>query len=231
MTDDDFERTVEQLYGPNLDGSKPDDLPGKSTHVVELQPLPRPSMETLARPTTTSRSPVPPALPGDEADDRERAILESRRGANDRTSEWVAQHGTGKSLDAARRERSRSHSRAHRPHRSEPNALRSAAPGDGRTHRPPTSESRGQGDGDGDGDEGDIGASRESISYTSHSQRGRREGEQPRLEIPSSLMPAGPRSVAPTQVPFDLGPAQVQVITPHGSPNRASVLDNHGDAH
>ncbi|TBU45488.1 hypothetical protein BD309DRAFT_860018 [Dichomitus squalens] len=109
MSDDDFERTVEQLYAPGP-GPKPYDAGAPNApHVIELQPTrsgsgegrvtttqpaPRPSMEARTR-RSMSRPPRAEGGAGEPEpeleEDRERAILDARKGAKARTRDWIAQ--------------------------------------------------------------------------------------------------------------------------------------------
>ncbi|KAI0752738.1 hypothetical protein C8Q80DRAFT_1267241 [Daedaleopsis nitida] len=185
MNDDDFERTVEQLYGQ----TKPEDFPDQSTHVVELQPVrsgggddpspsshsrshtkaidaqprPRRSMEAPGRRSGSRSPPLRPLGAGGDEDDREQAMLESRKDAKVRVREWVAAQGSSPDvsrlptpppppLDSeepprATRSRSQSRTRAHRPQRSESGATTLnhgqgsvSRPGSAHAHRQRASE-------------------------------------------------------------------------------------------
>ncbi len=217
MDDTEFERTVEELYGTN----KPVDLAERSTHLVELQavrsgdgsgegsgdrrsraidtqPRARPSMEARPRSRSRSRSSLP--LPVGEGD-REQAMLESQKGAKSRTREWVASHAQSSSSgDVAPPPSAYNPSRAHRPHRSEPNAP-SLRPSDSQSHRQRASDAGRDRDGGLDDDDARA---------------------PPRLDIPSSLQPGARLSTGPAQVPFDLGPAQQ-------APSRSGSRDDHGE--
>ncbi|KAI0698965.1 hypothetical protein C8T65DRAFT_832126 [Cerioporus squamosus] len=221
MDDADFERTVEELYGTN----KPVDLSERSTHLVELQtvrrdgsgdgdrrsraidtqPRARPSMEARRRSRSGSRSPLPAlAPPPDGEGDREQAMLESRRGAKDRTREWVATHAQSSSSDVSRPPSAYNSARVHRSHRSEPNTP-SLRPSDSQSHRQRASDAGHEREGGG------------GLGLDDDDARA-----PPRLDIPTSLKPGAPRSAGPAQVPFDLGPALAQV------PSRSGSRDDHG---
>ena len=216
MDDADFERTVEELYGDN----KPVDVSQRTTHLVELeairrgdshgkpgeehsravdtQPRARPSMEAPRRSRERSRSPMQVPLPEGEGA-REQAMLESRKDAKDRTRDWVAAHTQSASTEVARPPSAYNPSRAHRPHRSEPTAP-SLRPSDSLSHlqRTPSDAARDR--------HGELGLADDEAA------RG-----PPRLDIPTILKPGAPRSAGPAQLPFDLGPAQVQPSSRSGS--------------
>ena len=204
MSDDDFERTVEELYSADDAHKPPGALPAdRSLHMVELhaarnpagavdtQPRPRRSMEAPGR---RSNEPRPDGDANAEvADERERAMLDARKDAKSRTREWVATHGTNANpsahLDTSRApSRQSEHEQqqrtgSHRSHRSEPNALQGVRSSS--AHRQRASEAH---------------ADRHDHPLP-HAQR-------PRLGIPSSLMPGQATAAAPAQLPFDLGPGQ-----------------------
>ncbi len=244
MTDDDFERTVEEIYGEGT--LKPDEEgsgnPDRSTHILELQairsrpepgtvdkqPPPRRSMEAPGAGSgrrSRSRSPGPGRISGplpkpsgvEDEDDRERVILEARKEAKSRTLEWIAQHGSNldvsrvpsqKTIESRDDRSVGSQSRAHRPHRSEPNAL--ARPDQGGSGRQPS------------GAHHPRGASEEYARMDhrdrDHEERGPEpvEASRPRMGIPSSLLPRT-QSVAPAQLPFDLGAGQGRTTTVQGA--------------
>ncbi|PIL29098.1 hypothetical protein GSI_09146 [Ganoderma sinense ZZ0214-1] len=152
MSDDDFERTVEQLYAPGT-GPKPYDSTGNgnATHVVELQPTsrrtrrsgedqrdadgnvasqprPRPSMDARRPPSRSENHNQDQDQPVPSEGDRERVILESHRDAKARTRDWIAQQS--KSMDASAD--SSMNRDANAPAR---------APGSGTAHRAHQSES------------------------------------------------------------------------------------------
>lgn len=114
MNDQEFERTVEELYAHGKDS--PDAAgPGTQTHVLELQPrgaskgtdgsvsaqpAPRPSMEAPPRPSL------------DGAPGVERIPGEPRAERRDRTREWVHAHSASEPGIGAMRARSRPRSRS-----------------------------------------------------------------------------------------------------------------------
>ncbi|KAI0767396.1 hypothetical protein C8Q74DRAFT_954629 [Fomes fomentarius] len=243
MTDDDFERTVEEIYGEGT--LKPDEEgsgnPDRSTHILELQairsrpepgtvdkqPPPRRSMEAPGGRRSRSRSPGPGRVSGplpkpggvEDEDDRERVILEARKEAKSRTLEWIAQHGSNLDVSVG------SQSRAHRPHRSEPNAL--ARPDQGGSGRQPS------------GAHHPRGASEEyaRMDHRDRDHEGRApepvETSRPRMDIPSSLLPRT-QAVAPTQLPFDLGAGQGRAVLVQGAVSSSSperVQASSGDDH
>ncbi|KAM5533010.1 hypothetical protein V8D89_013352 [Ganoderma adspersum] len=230
MSDDDFERTVEQLYAPGT-GPKPYDGNGNgngnATHVLELQPTsrrprrsgegegegdaegpvtsqprPRPSMDAR-RPPSRSENPNPDQDQQAPEGDRERVIVESRKDAKTRTRDWIAQQS--KSMDAnADPARAPGPAQAsHRAHQSESHVALL------QLQRPPEAHARAQPSADGfvlpdlnvRGD-GSLGR----VSAWSHGEQAGAAAVPQRGAIPAALMPGRTQNSAPSQVPFDLGP-------------------------
>ncbi|KAH9854569.1 hypothetical protein C2E23DRAFT_752738 [Lenzites betulinus] len=108
MNDNDFERTVEELYAPQKDTTHaPNDAAAHRAHILEL--------ETRAPGTGTDTTTVVNAQPGARPSMEARAVGEPRGERRDRTREWVSAHAHSKSdaPQAAPREHSRPRSKSH----------------------------------------------------------------------------------------------------------------------
>ena len=237
MSDDDFERTVEQLYAPGT-GPKPYDNAngngnGNATHVLELQPTsrrarqsgegerdaegrvtsqprPRPSMDAH-RPPSRSENQNQDQDQNQQAlpeGDRERVILESRKEAKTRTRDWIAQQS--KSMDAnadPARAPGLAQASAHRAHQSESHVALL------QLQRPPEAHAHAQPSAD-EFVLPDLNVRGDgSLGRVSAWSHGEKSGAATALvpqrgAIPAALMPGRTQNSAPSQVPFDLGPVQ-----------------------
>lgn len=236
MSDDDFERTVEQLYAPGT-GPKPYDNAGagngngNSTHVLELQPTSRRTRRSgegerdadgrvtsqpRPRPSMDARRPPSPSRPENQNQDQDRTP-QAPEGDRERVileSRRDAKARTrdwiaqqSKSLDA-NADPARAPGTAHRAHQSESHVTAL------QLQRPPEAYVRGQQPSVSEGFvlpdlnvHGDGSLGR--MSAWSHGERGAAGagGVVPqRGAIPAALMPGQPQNSAPSQLPFDLGP-------------------------